>query len=75
MKAAQREYSEFVIGDEDAIASYCEVQADDYFVRVITDTYEGSAQMHVSVARKLGEALRRAVEHVEAMQAKAGGER
>lgn len=60
-----KEFSESVNGDPLAVANHCTVEADDYFVRVITDPYEGNAQMHVSVAKKLIRVLERAVQHVE----------
>lgn len=59
---------EIVTGDEGAIAGFARVVADNYFVHVITDDYEGHAMFHVSVARKLIPALQRAIEHVESQQ-------
>jgi hypothetical protein len=61
-------FSEVVRGDDDAVANWCEVEADDYFVHVSTDPYEGHAMFHVSVARKLRDALDRAIRHVESTQ-------
>lgn len=58
-------YTEDIYGDDDAVARWATVQADDYFVSVITDPYEGHAMFHVSVAKKLRAALDRAIQHIE----------
>jgi hypothetical protein len=59
------EFSEMVRGEEDAIGNCAEVRADDYFVHIITDDYEGHAMFHVSVARELVAVLERAIKHIE----------
>lgn len=61
----KKDFSELVTGKRGAVANWCRVDADDYFVSVVTDDYEGSAHMHVSVAKKLRAALGRAIKHVE----------
>lgn len=61
-----RNYSEWVRGHPDAIANHCEVAADDYFVHIETDPYEGHVMIHVTAAKKLRAALTRAIKHVEA---------
>jgi hypothetical protein len=63
-----KDFYELVEGKKGEIANRCEVGADDYFVSVTTDDYEGCAQMHVSVAKKLRAALGRAIKHVEATE-------
>ena len=60
------QYHEHVQGTQGKVANYCDVEAGDYFVSVITDRYEGHAMFHVSVAKKLRAALGRAIKHVEA---------
>lgn len=60
------EVSEWVRGDDDVVGGGCEVRAGDYFVEIITDPYEGHVLVHVSTARRLLEALPRAIAHVEA---------
>lgn len=61
----KKEFREHVLGDAGEVAGSCDVEADDYFVSIITCPYEGHAQFHVSVAKRLLEVLPRAIAHVE----------
>lgn len=58
-------FKEDIYGDANAIGNYLELTADDYFVNVITDCYEGHAMFDVSTAEKLLDALPRAIAHVK----------
>ena len=68
------QFEEFVKGDDGKIGNWLTVTADDYFVSVITDPYEGHAMFDVSVAKKLLEVLPRAIKHVEGAKAQKPGE-
>ena len=63
-------FSEDIHGDEDgrAIANYCCVEADYYFIRIGTGDYE-CVQVNLYVAEKLGDVLKRAVEYARSQDA------
>jgi len=61
-------FSEYCYTPEnrDYISSGCTVESDDegYFVRIVTDAHEGSAQMTLPTAKQVHAALGRLLRHV-----------
>jgi hypothetical protein len=69
LEDAVERFEVHISGPSDDIANHVTVEADASFVRVITDSYEGTAQMSFETAALLIPALARAVEYARSADA------